>query len=326
MINVNKPGLLTTVQDSGRPGYYEIGMPPSGAMDDFSFRVANLLVGNDENAAALESTYMGPELAFAEETLFAITGADMPAKLNGQPIPAWEAVAARAGDVLSFGFIRTGARCYIAVAGGFDVPTVLGSRSTYPLCGMGGYQGRALRQGDQLATCATSGAQVQRAGTRLDSRFIPTLSNEAEIRAVMGLCAYRLTEASKQSFLETVWTVTPEADRIGYRLRGGRLDFVPREQPFGAGSNPSNVVDLGYPIGSIQVPDGVEPIVLLNDAVTGGGYATIGTVISVDRCRLAQTKTHDKVKFTPVSLEEALAARKAYKERLAVVRASLATR
>lgn len=324
MINVIKPGLLTTVQDEGRFGYYEIGMPPSGAMDEFAYRVANLLVGNAENAAALECTYMGPELAFTADGLIAVTGADMPPRLNAQPIPTWEAVAVKEGDVLSFGYLKGGARTYIAVASGIDAPPVLGSRSTYPLCGIGGYQGRALRAGDSLRAGRVGAEVRRRAGLRVDSRYLPAFSDEVEIRIIMGLCSYRLTEESKKAFLDTVWTVTPEADRIGYRYKGIRLEFVPREQPFGAGSNPSNVVDLGYPVGSIQVPDGVEPIILLNDAVTGGGYATIGTVISVDRAKVAQTKTHDRARFRAVSLEDALAARAQRKQVMVEIRAALA--
>lgn len=324
MIRVLKPGFLTTVQDLGRLGYYNLGFPPSGALDPYSFRIANLLVGNSENSAALEITYVGPELEFTRDTLIAITGAEMPPKLNGRPIPMWEAVPVKAGDILSFDLLKSGARSYIAVAGGIDVPPVLGSRSTYPLCGIGGFKGRKLQEGDEIPIGPSQVNIVRRAGVRLDTRYIPTFPREVEVRVVMGLCAYRLTEESKKAFFNTVWTVTPEADRIGYRYRGIRLEFIPRKQPFGAGSNPSNVVDMGYPVGSIQVPDGVEPIILLNDAVTGGGYATIGTVISVDRRKIAQTKTHDKTRFISVALEEALDARWKEQKQLAEIRESLA--
>ncbi|MDA3877843.1 MAG: hypothetical protein PF483_12235, partial [Halothiobacillus sp.] len=156
----------------------------------------------------------------------------------------------------------------------------------------------------------------ERIGQALPKKYIPVFSTEAEIRVVIGLCSYRLTSDSLKEFLETDWTVTSEADRIGYRFRGGELEFVEREQPAGAGSDPANVVDLGYPVGSIQVPGGVEPIVLTNDAVTGGGYATIGTVISTDRDRLAQTKTNDTTRFRSVDLQEALDARRQRREKL----------
>jgi biotin-dependent carboxylase-like uncharacterized protein len=323
MINVRKPGLATTVQDGGRFGYYDIGMPPSGALDAFSHRVANMLVGNPEGAAGLEATYMGPELEFTTAGLVAVTGAEIPATVNGEPMPLWEAVAVRAGDVLAFGFLTAGARAYIAVAGGIDVPLFLGSRSTFTLTGIGGLDGRKLTDGDQLSVGAV--ASQGRAGTRLPESERPVYPDVVELRTIIGLYSYRLTTASAEEFLATEWTVTPDADRVGYRYRGGELEFVEREQPFGAGSNPANVVDCGYPIGSIQVPGGVEPIVLLNDAVTGGGYATIGTVISVDQDRLAQTKTGDRTRFVSVSLHEALEARRSRQGQLARVRETLTT-
>lgn len=322
MIRVKNPGLQTTVQDTGRIGHYEVGMPPSGAMDQYAYKVGNLLVGNKENAAGLEITYLGPELEFTEDTVIAITGGDMPPKINGASIPTWEAVEVKAGDVLSFDFLKQGARVYLAVRGGIDVPVVMGSRSTYTLCGIGGFEGRKLEAGDELSI-GNDIDKLTKVGTRVADEFIPQFAKHHEVRVVFGLCSYRLTEESAELFFNIDWTVTPEADRIGYRFKGERLNFVEREQPFGAGSNPSNVVDLGYPLGSIQVPDGVEPIVLLNDAVTGGGYATIGTVISVDLNKMAQIKTGDTVRFISVDIHEALAARKQLQEQIEKIKGQL---
>lgn len=311
MIKVLKPGLQTTVQDQGRLGMYEIGMPPSGAMDQFAFRVANYLVGNDPNAAVLEITYLGPELLFGREQTISITGGQIPPKINGKRVPMWETISVKEGDILSFDYVESGARTYLAVNGGIDVPLVMNSRSTYTLIGIGGFEGRAIAEGDILKTGDLQIHSVT-PGTSINKELIPKYEKSHEIRVVVGLCSYRLTEESKKVFLETEWTVTPEANRIGYRHKGERLKFVEREQPFGAGSNPSNVTDLGYPIGSIQVPDGVEPIVLLHDAVTGGGYATVATVISTDLNRMAQIKTNEKVHFQPVSLDQALQIRREY--------------
>lgn len=309
MIKVLKPGLQTTVQDRGRIGYYEIGMPPSGAMDKYAYTVANLLVGNDPEAAVLEITYLGPVLEFGKRMKISLTGGEIPPKINGQPVPMWTTLEVREGDQLSFDFVKGGARVYMAVEGGIAVPLVMDSRSTYTLIGIGGFEGRALAEGDVIHTADMIRKSVA-AGTSVEASLIPTYGKTHEIRVVVGLCSYRLTEESKETFLATEWTVTPEANRTGYRHRGERLQFVEREQPFGAGSNPSNVTDLGYPIGSIQVPDGVEPIVLLHDAVTGGGYATIATVISTDLDRMAQVKTNEKVRFVSVTMAEALDARK----------------
>ena len=321
-IKVNKPGLLTTVQDTGRFGEYAIGMPPSGAMDVFSYQVGNYLVGNEDGTAGLETTYFGPELEFTESTVVAITGADLPPKLNGEEAPTWEAFSVEEGDILSFDYLRNGARSYLAVAGGIDVPVFIHSRSTYTLIGLGGHEGRAVREGDELKI-GEAGDRSDRVGMAVAREQIPTYSDETELRVIIGLASYRLTEESMRTFLGTTWTVTPDADRVGYRYKGGELGFVEREQPAGAGADPANVVDFGYPVGSIQVPGGVEPIVLMNDAVTGGGYATIGTVISVDRDALAQTKTNDKTRFRRVELAEALEAREARRQQMAEIRQAL---
>ncbi|HIY39999.1 MAG TPA: allophanate hydrolase, partial [Candidatus Nocardiopsis merdipullorum] len=166
-------------------------------------------------------------------------------------------------------------------------------------------------------------ADPPRSGTTVPEGLRPDLPTIVPLRTVIGLCSYRVTEESLRAFTETEWRVTKDADRIGYRLRGGRIDFVDRKPPHGAGSDPANVVDLGYPIGSIQVPGGDEPIVLLNDAVTAGGYATVGTVVSVDRDRIAQAKTGDHVHFEAVELQEALDARTDRRSRLERVREAL---
>jgi biotin-dependent carboxylase-like uncharacterized protein len=321
-IRVGQPGLLTTVQDTGRFGEYAIGMPPSGAMDVFSYQVGNYLVGNEEGAAGLEITYFGPELTFTEDHVIAITGAEMPPKINGEEVPSWEALGVREGDVLSFDYLKSGARSYLAVAGGIDVPVFMHSRSTYTLIGLGGHEGRALQEGDELAV-GEGGDRSERVGMAVAREQLPAFSDETELRVIIGLASYRLTEESMREFLNTTWTVTPDADRVGYRYRGGELKFVEREQPAGAGADQANVVDFGYPIGSIQVPGGVEPIVLLNDAVTGGGYATIGTVISADRDKLAQTKTNDKTRFRSVDLDEALQAREERRQQMAEIRQAL---
>lgn len=321
-IKVLQPGLLTTVQDIGRFGEYAIGMPPSGAMDVFSYQVSNYLVGNEEGAAGLEITYFGPQLEFTQDSVIAITGAELPPKINGEEASNWETLAVKEGDVLSFDYLKSGARAYLAIAGGIDVPVFMHSRSTYTLIGLGGHEGRALQEGDELKVGESNGASG-RVGKRIDDRHIPAYSDSPELRVIVGLASYRLTEESLETFLNTEWTVTPDADRIGYRYRGGELEFVEREQPAGAGADQANVVDFGYPIGSIQVPGGVEPIVLNNDAVTGGGYATIGTVISVDRDTLAQTKTNDKTRFRSVELEEAMEARKQRRQQLEEIKKSL---
>ncbi len=321
-IKVLKPGLSTTVQDLGRPGYYDVGIPLSGAMDRFALRVANMLVGNDEGAAGLECVFMGPELTFASDTVVVITGAELPPKLDGEPRPGWEAFPVKAGQTLSFDFLKRGARAYIAVAGGIDVPVVLGSRSTYTLGALGGFEGRALKAGDELSVGAPTGEP--RIGRPIPEELRRGTQPITTLRMLPGLYVHRLTEDAFEGFLADTWKVAPEADRIGYRFRGGRkLAFVEREQPFGAGSDPSNIVDSCYPYGSIQVPGGTEPIVLHRDAVSGGGYFMIGAVISADMDFIGQLQPHAKVQFATATMAEALAARHERQAMLARVRQAL---
>ncbi len=270
-IEVLHPGLMTTVQDRGRYGLYNLGFPPSGAMDDFSFRVGNLLVGNDENAAGLETTYLGPQLRFGDDRMVAVTGAEMPPNVDGEPHPMWEAFEVKAGQTLAFDHLRGGARTYVAVAGGIDVPEVLGSKSTYARVSLGGHEGRALRQGDQLPVGEAPASSASRLGVRLDERHRSSFSKKTEVRIIVGLYSHRLTDESLRAFLGADWTVTTDADRVGYRYRGVELEFLPRDEvPFGVGDAPWNTCSLNYPFGVIQIPGGVEPIVLMRDGVTGG--------------------------------------------------------
>jgi len=320
-IDVRKAGLSTTVQDLGRPGYFHLGIPEGGAMDRFSLRVANMLVGNDEGAACLEAVFMGPELAFSADTRVAVTGAEMPILLDGAPQPGWAAFEVKAGQVLSFGFLKAGARIYIAFAGGIDTPVQLGSRSTYVIGALGGVDGRPVAVGDTLPLGApgTAGAR------KVSADMLRPAQNPVELRVLPGLYWDRITEASQDRFFTDEWTVAPEADRMGYRFRGGTpMEFVPRAQPFGAGSDPSNIVDGCYAYGSIQIPGGTEPIVLHRDAVSGGGYFTIGAVISADMDLIGQLQPNTKVRFVRVDMEAALSARRARHARLQAIRDALA--
>lgn len=319
---VISPGLLTTVQDLGRPGYFHLGIPMSGAMDRFALRAANLLVGNDEGAAGLEAVFMGPQLEFEVDCTVAVTGADMPPRVDGQHVETWTAFKVKAGQTLTFDYLRGGARAYIAISGGIDTPPALGSRSTYAIGALGGYHGRALAVGDVVplgqGAAAKEGRTLAPALRRLPGA-------PAELRVLPGLYWRLITEQAGRNFFDDEWKVAPEADRMGYRFRGGRpVEFEPREQPFGAGSDPSNIVDGCYSYGSIQVPGGSEPIVLHRDAVSGGGYFTLGAVISADMDLIGQLQPHTPVRFVRVDMEAALKARHDRAALLAKVRDALA--
>jgi biotin-dependent carboxylase-like uncharacterized protein len=320
-IRVITAGLSTTVQDLGRPGYYYLGIPLSGAMDRLALVAANLLVGNEAGAAGHEIVFLRPELEFEAPATVAVTGAEMTPKLNGKPRETWTSFKVKAGDVLSFDYLKKGARAYLAVSGGIDVPMVLGSRSTYPLGALGGHHGRPLQPADHLPVGAAKGADE---GRTVPANLRRTPGAPAELRVVPGLYWHRITDGAGERFFADTWKVAPEADRIGYRFRGGEpLKFVARKQPFGAGSDPSNIVDACYPYGSVQVPGGTEPIVLHRDAVSGGGYFMIGTVISADMDLIGQLQPHTPARFVRVDMPTALAARRERKNLIDGLRMAL---
>ncbi len=316
-LEIIKPGLSTSIQDLGRPGYFHLGIPIGGAMDRFALRAANMLVGNAEDAAGLEAVFMGPEIKFTQDGVVAVTGAEMPITLDGESRACWASFDVKAGQVLGFGFLQSGARIYIAVSGGFATKPDLGSRSTYPIGSLGGLNGRPISAGDEIPI-GEGGASHGGKSVPEDLRRRP--GSPAELRVLPGLYWNRLTETAGQRFFEDMWTVAPEADRMGYRFKGGRpLEFVEREQPFGAGADPSNIVDGCYSYGSIQVPGGTEPIVLHRDAVSGGGYFTLGAIISADMDLIGQLQPNKLVRFVKVDMEQALAARKDRKELLSKI-------
>jgi biotin-dependent carboxylase-like uncharacterized protein len=320
-IEIIDPGLATTVQDLGRPGYYHLGIPLSGGMDRLALQAANLLAGNDPGAAVLEAVFMGPQIAFSADRMVAVTGAELPPKVDGEPRETWTSFRVKAGQTLSFDFLKKGARAYIAIGGGIDVPEVLGSRSTYTLGALGGHEGRKLEAGDRLKLGTPVPVKEGRV-VAADLRRAPGAS--VELRVLPGLYWHRVAEQSGRDFFADTWKVAPEADRIAYRFRGGHpLQFVPRTPPFGAGSDPSNIVDACYPYGSIQVPGGTEPIVLHRDAVSGGGYFMLGTVISADMDLIGQLQPHTPVRFAPVDMTAALEGRHERKALLSKLHASL---
>ena len=320
-LKIIKPGLSTTIQDLGRPGYFHLGIPIGGAMDRLALRAANMLVGNAEDAAGLEAVFMGPEIEFTADAVVAVTGADMPITVDGASQEGWTSFEVKAGQKLGFGFLRTGARAYIAVSGGIATEPDLGSRSTYPIGALGGVEGRAIAAGDEIPVGNGKG----RAGRTIAPALRRGPGSPAQLRVLPGLYWNRLTDAAGQGFFDDEWTVAPEADRMGYRFRGGRaLEFVDREQPFGAGADPSNIVDGCYSYGSIQVPGGTEPIVLHRDAVSGGGYFTLGAIISADMDLIGQLQPNTPVRFVKVDMDQALAARADRKAVLQKIREALA--
>jgi antagonist of KipI len=317
VLEVIRPGVLTTVQDMGRPGYLADGIPPSGAFDTAALKLANLLVGNapgdyllvgeDPGAAGLEMTLRGPALRVLRDTVIAFTGADMPLTVNGELVPGWTAIPVHAGDEIAIGPARGGLRGYLAVAGGVAVPLVLGSRATNVRAGIGGVEGRPLKTGDRLpAGRVTTPAETLK-GRRIRPDRIPGPADGAVLRVVLGPQDHLFTPDSVRTFLTADWKLSPVSDRMGCRCVGPALSFLPRPEhlTYQAGSDPSNIVDDSICVGSIQVPSGLEPIVMGVDGPSLGGYAKIATVISPDLSRLAQARPGDLVRFRAVGADEA---------------------
>ena len=308
-IKVIRPGACTTIQDLGRIGYQKFGIPVAGVMDEFAASVANFLVGNERNEAVLEITYLGPTLAFQEEMLIGIAGADVSPKLNGVPVPVWESFTVKKDDVLSFGSVKSGVRAYIAFAGSIDVPPVNGSKSTLMKSKIGGFQGRMLQAGDELAICVRHGSVPQ----RLPARFIPVYPHSNDISVCLGPQDDYFTEQGIADFFRQPYTITANADRMGIRLDGAAVTHKTK----------ADIISDAAVIGSIQVPADGKPIILMADRQTTGGYAKIGTVIKEDIIKLAQMASKDTVQFRRISMEDAQQKYRAFYEKLEEIQKAL---
>lgn len=293
---VENPGLLTTIQDEGRFGYLSFGMSCSGPMDPVAFRIANILVGNDHGESALEATILGPTIRFeGEECLLALTGADMGATLNGRPCPRYQAVPVKADDQLRMCAVTSGARAYIAVSGGIDVPLIMGSRSTAVQNKIGGFEGRKLMAGDRLQVGIP---RYLPADTDPRHSPAPEFAGAMEVRVIPGPQEDEFTEGGLAAFYGSEYTIGADFNRMGVRLDGPLVEHA----------GDGNIISDGIVPGCIQVPGSGQPIVLLQECQTVGGYAKIATVISADLGRMGQVKPGDRVRFKKVSLEEAHAA------------------
>jgi len=298
VLEVLYPGVLTSLQDLGRKGYQSLGIAEAGAMDTWSLVAANRLVDNHDNAAALEITVVGPKLRFLAPTRFSLTGADLSARLDQEPIQPGGSHGAGPGQELSFGRRLRGFRAYLAVKGGFDAPLVLGSRSTYLYAGFGGLDGRALAAGDTL-TCPAPGYDRD-SPDLLPPAFLLPEDGPRVIRVIMGPHEDRFTPESIAIFLESPYTVTPESNRMGYRLEGPRLEHV--ESPI--------VVSESTPLGAVQVPGQGTPVLLLRERGTTGGYTKIACIITPDIDVIGQTPPGADIRFRAVELTEAHRAEK----------------
>ncbi|MEC0126096.1 biotin-dependent carboxyltransferase family protein [Paenibacillus pabuli] len=311
-IEVIRPGLLSTIQDQGRMGFRRYGVHPGGVMDTFAARAANALVGNSHDAAVLEMTMMGPELRFHGNQLISLCGGDLSAAVDGHPVPLWRPVLLIAGSVLRFGRCRSGLRSYMAIAGGIAVPEIMGSRSTDLKTGFGGVEGRALKVGDRLSAGESSHeAQAALHGLSLhaeknnrrmhapawylSSREWPVYHAEPVVRVMPGKDSAAFDEDSMERFYKEQYVISPQSDRMGYRLKGTKLEL----------SQPMERLSEAVTYGTVQVPADGQPIILMADHQTIGGYPVIAQVARVDLPILAQARPGARVGFERITYEEA---------------------
>ncbi len=309
MFDVIQPGLETSIQDyPGRIGFWNQGFPPSGPMDSWSFRLANLLVGNPAGAAGLEAQYMGPTLKFTRDGVIALCGADMQAKLDGQPVPLWESIAVKSGQTLAMSAAKQGVRAYIAFAGGIDTPPWLGSRSTFHKAGVGGMEGHALKPGQSVPVAAGKGTP----GRKVKPEARPSFPTDKTwtIEVVAGPNDDWIDEAGQQRFLTSDWKLSAKSDRTGFRLDGPQWTFTEKAYKKAPenGAEPSNIIDHGYPLGAINLA-GQTPIILVNDGPSMGGFINPYTVPSAAFWKLGQSKPGDIYRFKAISVDEAQAQR-----------------
>lgn len=295
VLRVAQAGPFSTIQDLGRPGHRLAGVPPGGAMDRFALAAGNGLVGNSPGAAALECALAGPALVALSSCLVAVTGADFGATVNGAEVPAWTGLFLAAGDRLSFAGRRAGARVYVAVAGGLAADRWLGSAATYLLVGRGGFHGRPLKAGDELELAAEPAAPAV-AGRTLRAGSRPAYSAAPELAVVAGPHARRLAAGARRDLYREQWTVSRDADRMGYRLEGPRLQLRGDE-----------IISFGLTYGCIQVPPSGQPILLMADHQTAGGYPVVGAVTRAAQPLAGQLLPGDRLRFRETAVEAAQA-------------------
>ena len=282
---------MTTVQDLGREGFGPMGVSASGAADPVALRIGNRLLGNREAAAGVELTLLGGTFRFEIDTWIAITGSDFGPMLDGAPLDLWAAHPVRAGQIVRMQSTRSGARCYLCVSGGIQVPLFLASASTHVLSGLGGLQGRALRKGDRLQADRPAPPPARRVNPKVGANLAP----RRRLRVTEGLQADWFSAAARRALFETAYRVSEASNRMGLRLEGAVLELGVRRE----------MITAGVALGAIQVPAGGQPVVVFVEQQTTGGYPIIGNVIAADLASVGQLRPRDSVEFEPVSLEAA---------------------
>lgn len=302
-------GFYTTVQDEGRYGYQQFGMPVSGAMDLYSMHLANILVGNEWGTEVLEATVMAPKVRFTESNIFAVTGAEVRVSLSGMPLESSRAYLAQAGDVLEITPAQKGCRIYIAIAGGFSLPKVMGSKSTYVKGKIGGLEGRPLRAGDSLSFANPVTELPNLAYRKAPVSYLPELEGCRTIRLILGPQDNCFSQTGIETVFHGEYTVSNDSDRMGYRLSGEKVEHAPE--------NDGNIISDPIAFGSVQVPGHGNPIIMMADRQTTGGYTKIGTVATADLPKIAQMKSGDCLRFAACNVATA---QRVYRKQVAALR------
>lgn len=312
LLRILDPGASTTVQDAGRIGFRQYGVPPTGCLDRFAHRVANILVGNPDNAAVLEMTFIGAGFEILGEADMALTGADMPLSVNNRPVTPWSKFRVKAGDQVNIGQVRSGCRAYLAVTGGINVPKVMDSFSSYAGAHIGGYRGRTLQRGDMLAG---NDLELIDDGRCVPESWIPQHPANITLRVIPGPQQEFFAE-SLSTFFNSTFSVSSQAGRKGYRLEGPEISIQP--------GMPKSIISEPCLPGCIQVPEDGQPIILLGEQ-TVGGYAKIATVISTDIDLIAQAMPGDSIRFKSVDIETAYGIARQQHNRLEMLRQKIVT-
>lgn len=308
---VNSQGLLTLIQDKGRIGYQKFGVPSSGVMDNYSYEIGNILVGNNGNEACLEVLMMGPEIIFDDESKIAITGADLGPMINDIKIDMWRSYIVKRGDRLSFKGIFSGARSYICFEGGIDAKEVMNSKSTYTRARIGGIEGRPIKVNDYINLNKRNNYQNR----ILDLEYIPEYKSDITLRVIKGPQDDMFEDSEFEKLTTSEYIVTNECDRMGYRLEGEEIKHI----------QGADIISDGISFGAIQIPGHGKPIIMMADRQTVGGYSKIANVCTVDLPKLAQAKPGDKVKFEIISVESAQKELIDYCEKLEYIKDNIKT-
>lgn len=325
-MEIIKAGLHTTIQDLGRVGCYHLGIPPSGAADQKSYVMGNILLGNAEGIPALEMKIRGSIIKFSKDTVAVIAGAPATIKINNKPQKMWQVFKVNVGDILEVNEITEGLYTYLCLSGGIKSPSMFGSQSTCLTSNFSGIIGRTLLPGDLLELADPLPGADHFIDNELIEEALPVFTQKIIVRIVLGITVDLISDEGLVSILNDAWSVQAQSNKVAYRLKGGKVSYERISPPFGSGGELGSIVDIPYPIGAVIIPNDEEVIILLNNGTGGGGFVTVGAIIWSDISRLTQMRPLSKVEFEAITIEQAMILRKEEKALLNKVKQSIITK